>query len=342
MIQPGDRYQCFLVDREPASPESGVVQRLSERVVEADHEVPDDFVLVQIHYSSINYKDALAASGHPGVVRHLPLVPGIDAVGQVVRSKSSDWQTGDRVLINTDDFGTAADGGLRQAAWVAADWLVRAPDNLTDYEIACLGTAGITAAWCVDALIQNGALESSAPILITGASGGVGSVATEILASHCDQTVVGVSGKPEAVSWLKQLGATDVLPRNEFNDSSARPLLSARWAGGVDTVGSTGLTTLLRSTTDGGCVAACGMAAGTDLQMTVYPFILRGVILYGVDCTRYSQQQKADMWTRLGKDWLPQQVIRQTRTISLADVPEATASLLNATNTGRMVVDLQN
>ena len=342
MIQPGDTYQCFEVDRESSKANQGVVQRLSERTVESIEQVPEDFVLVQIRYSSINYKDALAASGHPGVARNLPLVPGIDAVGQVIHSKTANWKPGDRVLINTDDFGTAADGGLRQAAWVAEDWLVRAPDNLTDYQIACLGTAGITAAWCVDALIQNQVLESDAPVLITGASGGVGSISTEILASRLDHAVVGVSGKTEAATWLKQLGAADVLPRDEFNDSSSRPLLSARWAGGIDTVGSVGLATLLRSTADGGCVAACGMAAGTDLQMSVYPFILRGVILYGIDCTRYSQPQKEAMWTRLGEYWLPEKVIQQTRTISLKEVPEATASLLDATNTGRMVVDLQN
>lgn len=301
----------------------------------------DDTVLVQIQYSSVNYKDALAATGHPGVARSLPLVPGIDAVGIIAQSTIHEWPEGQRVIINDEAFGTSQDGGWRQTARVPTAWLVRCPESLDNYQIACLGTAGITAAWCVDALQRNGSLESDLPIVVTGATGGVGSIAMEMLHSLGCQ-VAAVSGKSSAVPWLEERGAAEVLDRKTFCDESKRPLLSARFGGGVDTVGSVTLATVLRSVADGGCVSACGMAGGPDLPITVYPFILRGVILYGVDCTRYSGQEKEHMWTQLGQSWLPTKAIQDARTVSLSGVMEVVHDLLNGRNTGRVVVDLQN
>lgn len=337
-----DSYQYLEVQGERSDSHRSTECLLLEGPVPSLDGSNPDQVLVQIQYSSINYKDALAVDGHPGVARNLPLVPGIDAVGRIIASQHPHWCEGDRVIINTDQFGTATDGGWRQIALVPVDWLVRCPDDMSNYEVACLGTAGITAAWCVKALADHGTLESDRPLIVTGATGGVGSIAIEILGSHLKRNVVAVTGKTEATTWLSERGASEVISREEFVDRSSRPLLSVRWGGGIDTVGSSTLSTVLRSVTEGGCIAACGLAGGPELDITVYPFILRGVILYGIDCTRYSQQEKAAMWSKLGRDWLPTRSIQDTRTVTLTEAPAIARSLLAGTNTGRIVVDLQN
>lgn len=333
-------FRCLEVHGDRTSDDSAIEQRLTLRRTPDRDAVPDDWVLVQIHFSSVNYKDALAATGHPGVARNLPLVPGIDAVGQVIESKSDLWSVGDRVIINSDDFGTAEDGGWRRYAWIPAAWLVKSPQSLSDQEIACLGTAGITAAWCVDALKQHGVLDAGKPIVVTGATGGVGSIAVEILGKRLGQEVVAISGKTDQFSWLQEIGASKCIERDQFVDHTPRPLLSGRWAGGVDTVGSASLSSLLRSLDDGGCVAACGLAGGPELNLTVYPFILRGAILYGIDCTRYSQQAKAQMWEQLGSQWRPEIALQQAKTVSLSQASKTAFSLLDGTHVGRTVIDL--
>lgn len=333
----GDRAQEALPIEQKIVQRSGV-QAAGEL---AGPELPGS-VLVRITHSSVNYKDALAATGHPGVAKSLPLVPGIDAAGFVQHSLAAEWSLGQRVLISAEAFGTSADGAWREWAWVPGEWLIAAPDGLSNQQICALGTAGITAAWCVDALVQHGVTEHELPVVVTGATGGVGSFAIEILSKKLGHSVVAVSGKTEQHAWLQQLGAQRVIPRDEFCDHSHRPLLSARFAGGVDTLGSVALSSMLRSVTDGGCVAACGLAAGPDLNLTVYPFILRGAILYGIDCTRYSQQQKAVMWQRLASDWFPADLVNQAKTITLEEVPEAVFSLIDGTNAGRFVVEISN
>lgn len=335
-----DNVECFLVEGDPKDRTEGVTQSVRSISVSPQNEDPNQ-VLVRIHYSSINYKDALAATGHPGVARTLPLIPGIDAVGQVITSNHPDWNEGQRVIINGEDFGTSVDGGLRQAAWVPESWLLPVPDELSDLETITLGTAGITAAWCVDAILNNQTDNIDQPFAVTGSTGGVGSFAVEILGKNLDMDVVAVSGKKDKKQWLKDLGASSVISRKEFVDETSRPLLSARWAGGVDTVGSSGLTSLLRSTTSGGTVAACGLAAGPDLSMTVYPFILRGVVLYGIDCTRYSRSEKNSMWKKLAGPWRPEKLLSQAKVIGLDEISDAVFSLLDGKNTGRVVVDLK-
>ncbi len=337
-----EHYRYFEVNGDRSLPNTPVQQIVDQRSVPASSTVPDAMVQVTISHSSVNYKDALAATGHPGVARTLPLVPGIDAVGTVSESKSPQWQVGDRVLISAEEFGTASDGGWRQIAWVPDTWLLPAPQNLTNLQICSLGTAGITAAWCVDALLKNQVDQIQKPIVVSGATGGVGSFAIEILSKRLSLEVVAVSGKTDQTDWLKSLGATRVISRDEFVDTTNRSLLSARWAGGVDTIGSTALNSMLRSTSDGGCVAACGLVGGPDLNMTVYPFILRGVILYGIDCTRYRQDQKSIMWNRLATDWFPDQLVNQAKVITLDDASQAVFSLLEGSNSGRYVLDLQN
>jgi acrylyl-CoA reductase (NADPH) len=330
----------FQVWTDRANPRSVVQQEVRDLPVPAADSQADGQVLVAISHSSINYKDALAAVAHPGVARQLPLIPGIDAAGTVWRSKSSAWQVGDQVMISDEAFGTVEPGGWRQLAWVPDRWLLPLPKGLSPHQACALGTAGITAAWSIRALAEHGCFDRPFPLLVTGASGGVGSFAIEILARRLGQRVTAVTGKLAQESRLLDLGAEQVLLRDDFVDTTTRPLLSTRWAGGIDTVGSSGLATLVRSTAEAGCVTACGLAGGTDLNLTVYPFILRGVILYGIDCTRYSQAEKTAMWRQLATDWLPDQVIRETPSIGLKDVPDTVFALLENRHSGRCVVEL--
>lgn len=330
----------FQVTTDRSDPESVVQQSVKELPVPHPDDVPDGQVLVAISHSSINYKDALAAVAHPGVARKLPLVPGIDAAGTVLASKSPAWAVGSQVLISDEAFGTTHDGGWRQLAWVPAQWLLPLPAGISPAQACGLGTAGITAAWAIQALIEHRSLDREFPLLVTGASGGVGSFAIEILAQRLGQRVVAVTSKTTQESRLLDLGAESVVLREDFEDTTTRSLLSTRWAGGVDTVGSLGLNTLIRSTADAGCVAACGMASGTDLHLSVYPFILRGVILYGIDCTRYSQAEKTVMWQRLASKWLPTQVLQESQTIGLDDVPDRAFALIENRHSGRCVLEL--
>lgn len=329
----------FQVNADRNVPDAVVKQSVVEVPVPEADAVPPGHVLVAISHSSINYKDALAAVAHPGVARKLPLVPGIDAAGIVVESKSSEWTVGTPVIISKEAFGTTHDGGWRQLAWVPGEWLLPLPKGISPAQACGLGTAAITAAWAVQALTEHQCLDREYPLLVTGASGGVGSYAIEILAT-LGQKVTAVTSKAEQESRLLNLGAASVLLRADFEDTTTRSLLSTRWAGGLDTVGSTGLNTLIRSTADGGCVAACGMASGTDLILSVYPFILRGVILYGIDCTRYSQAKKAVMWEQLTKHWLPQRALADIEIIGLDDVPDRVFSIIENRHSGRCVVEL--
>lgn len=331
---------AFQVDTDRSRPQSEVQQRVLELPLPAADTVDEGSVLVAISHSSINYKDALAAVAHPGVARQLPLVPGIDAAGRVVASKSPNWAVGDAVMISDEAFGTTADGGWRQLAWVPDAWLLPLPPGVTPAQACGLGTAGITAAWSVQALVDHGCLQRPFPLLVTGASGGVGSLAVEILTQRLGCSVTAVTGKVSQESRLLDLGAQQVLLYEDFIDTTTRSLLSTRWAGGVDTLGSVALATFLRSVADGGCVAACGLASGTDLNLTVYPFILRGVVLYGIDCTRYSQAEKATMWRKLTTEWLPQQGLRDSRTVRLDEVPDTVFALLENRHSGRCVVEL--
>lgn len=329
----------FQVNADRNVPDAVVKQSVVEVPVPAADAVPPGNVLIAISHSSINYKDALAAVAHPGVARKLPLVPGIDAAGIIIESTSSEWTVGTQVMISQEAFGTTHDGGWRQLAWVPGEWLLPLPKGVSPAQACGLGTAGITAAWAVQALVEHQCLDREFPLLVTGASGGVGSFAIEILA-NLGQKVTAVTSKAEQESRLLDLGATNVLLRSDFEDTTTRSLLSTRWSGGVDTVGSTGLNTLVRSTSDGGCVAACGMASGTDLILSVYPFILRGVILYGIDCTRYSQAEKTVMWEQLTNRWLPRRALSEIEVVGLDDVPDRVFSIIENRHSGRCVVEL--
>ncbi|HZD09972.1 MAG TPA: YhdH/YhfP family quinone oxidoreductase [Candidatus Binatia bacterium] len=283
-------------------------------------DLPEGDLLIRVHYSSLNYKDALSASGHRGVTRHYPHTPGIDAAGVVVRSDSHDFDAGDEVIVIGHDLGVNTPGGFGQFIRVPARWAVRRPQGLTLRESMIYGTAGFTAAMCAEKLIGHGLTPQHGPLLVTGASGGVGSIAVALLA-QLGYEVVAATGKEEAHSFLRKLGATEVIDRAEAQDESGRPLLGARWAGVVDVVGGEFLATALKSTRYGGAVAACGNTGSHELHTTVYPFILRSVTLYGVDSVNVDQRDRARLWQRLGDGWkLPQlQALASERSLEQLD-----------------------
>lgn len=301
--------------------------------------LPAGDVTVRVEWSSLNYKDALSISGHPGVTRDFPHVPGIDAAGTVVASEPSGFAPGVQVIVTGFDFGSQRWGGYAELTRVPADWVVPLPAGLSPRDAMVLGTAGFTAAQCVAALQHEGVAPDSGPVVVTGASGGVGCVAVALLAK-LGYSVSAVSGKPAAAELLLRLGAKEVLPRSAVDDTSGKSLLAGHWAGAVDTVGGNTLVTLLRSTKIAGCVTACGLVGGVDLKLTVYPFILRGVKLVGIDSAWVPGAQRADIWDRLANAWRlsSHQLEPLVQEISLEEVPRVAAAMLAGSTSGRTVV----
>ncbi len=310
---------------------SGAIRRL-----ELD-ELPDDEVLIEVHWSSLNYKDALAAQGHPGVARRLPHVPGIDAAGIVVESQVPNFKPGQSVIVTGYELGAAHWGGWSQFIRVPAAWVVPLPDSLTLYEAMVYGTAGFTAAQCVRQLDRNQVLPDSGPIVVTGATGGVGSLAVAIL-SKLGYTVIASTGKSDAEPWLKDLGASEVVSREEVCSTSDRPLLKSRWAGAVDTVGGATLETILRETQAFGCVTACGLVGGSELHTTVHPFILRGITLSGISSSLYPDGPRREIWQKLADPWRLSDLEPIARTVSLADIAVEVEQILKGSIRGRVVV----
>jgi putative YhdH/YhfP family quinone oxidoreductase len=294
-------------------------------------------VLVRVQYSSLNYKDALAATGHPGVVRNFPHVPGVDAAGTVVEDTSGSFSPGSEVIVTGYDLGAAHWGGYAEYIRVPAGWVVPLPAGLTLEESMILGTAGFTAAQSVQALILHAVEPSSGPVVVTGATGGVGCLSVAILAK-LGYEVVAVTGKSDAHHFLRQLGAASIVGREEVSDDGRKPLLRDRWAGGVDTVGGAVLTNLLRSTQHRGCVTACGLVAGTELPMTVYPFIIRGVTLAGIDSAQCPMPSRKEIWSKLADEWKPDDMSSLATRINLSQLDENVAAILAGQIRGRVVV----
>ncbi len=329
-----DQISCVMVRRDEAGQVSAAVEQIST------DDLPAGDVLIRVDYSSLNYKDALACQAHPGVVRKLPHVPGIDCAGSVVESSAADFAAGDEVLVTGYELGTSHWGGYCEYVRVPADWVVAMPQGMTAKQAMTLGTAGFTAAQCVSAIQHHGIAPDAGEVVVTGASGGVGTLAIAILAKLGYQ-VSAVTGKPEQHEMLKRLGAQQFLTREDVNDDSTSPLLSSRWAAAVDTVGGRTLATLLRSMKHRGCVAACGLAGGHDLPMTVYPFILRGVTLAGIDSAKCPRASRLDIWKRLSTDWTLEGLAEITHEISLAELPDTAAAMLAGKTSGRTLVNPQ-
>lgn len=327
-----DEFRCYLVTRNAdGSLSAGPASRGLD-------ELPDGDVLIRVAYSSLNYKDALSATGHPGVTRKFPHVPGIDAAGTVIESNAPQFAPGDEVLVTGFELGMNTWGGFAECVRVPAAWVVHRPAGLSARDSMLLGTAGLTAAQCLRAFKRQGVQPNAGAIVVTGASGGVGSMATAIFA-RAGYEVVASSGKESARDYLTSLGAKSVIGRADVDDRSTRPLLAARWAGAVDTVGGNTLATLVRSVRHRGCVAACGLVGGAELSLTVYPFLLRGVNLAGIDSAECPLDERTQIWNRLAGEWRPENLDQIcTATIDIAELGPQIESILHGGIRGRVLV----
>lgn len=313
--------------------QGGYQQSLCERDFDS---LPAGEVLIRVRYSSLNYKDALSATGNKGVTRRYPHTPGIDVAGVVEQSAVSEFVAGDEVIVTGYDLGMNTSGGFAQYVRVPAAWLLKRPKGLSLRESMALGTAGLTAALCVEKLEQAGLTPSAGPVLVTGATGGVGSIAVALLASR-GYDVVACSGKVDAVEWLKSLGAREVIGREQLQEGSEKPLLKEQWGGAVDTVGGDILFNVVKSLRYGASVACCGLTAGTGFKASVLPFILRGVNLLGVDSVELPLVVKASMWDKLSLQW-KLDLTPLVEEIGLEQLPTAIAQILAGQVRGRVLV----
>ena len=296
-------------------------------------------VLIKASYSSVNYKDALAATGTGKILRRFPLIGGIDVAGVVASSADSRFRAGDEVLVTGYDLGVASDGGYAGYVQVPAGWVVPMPHDLTAFEAMALGTAGFTAGLAIVRLEQNGLRPQNGTVVVTGSTGGVGSIAVAALA-RLGYDVAAITGKEEAHEYLRQLGAREVLSRGTL-EMGTRPLEKARWAGAVDAVGGDMLAWLTRTTDAWGCIASTGLTGGVELHTTVMPFILRGVSLIGIDSGSCPMEIRAEVWRRLATDMKPNNLAAIAKEISLDGLPDAFATLLAGKARGRFVVNVR-
>jgi acrylyl-CoA reductase (NADPH) len=324
---------CFLVEKDAAgNVRRGVARRPMT-------ELPPGEVLVRVAFSSLNYKDALAAQATPGVVRKLPHVPGIDAAGTVVESAARQYKPGDQVVITGNELGAGQWGGWAEYVRVPAAWIVPLPQGLSLKETMILGTAGFTAAQCVQAIQLNGIVPDAGEIVVTGSTGGVGCLAVKLLAKLGYQ-VVAVTGKNHLQERLRTWGAKRVIGRDDVVNASDKPLLAVRWAAAVDTVGGNTLATIIRETKPYGVVAACGLVGGTDLNLTVHPFILRGVTLAGIGSAMLPYDRRVEIWRKLIHEWRLEGLEELATTIGLADVEQFVQRMIKGEIVGRTVVAL--
>ena len=326
-----DRFEAFRVFEEAG--------QISGRVVTLSLEdLSDGSVVIKSAYSSVNYKDALAATGTGKIMRHFPLVGGIDVSGTVASSSDPRFKAGDPVLVTGYDLGVAHDGGYSAYVRVPADWVVPVPSGLSLSDVMAIGTAGLTAALSVTALERSGLTPKSGAVIVTGATGGVGSMAVQLLAAR-GYRVTALTGKESEHDYLRSLGAADVLSRATLQ-MGTRPLEKTLWAGAVDCVGGETLAWLTRTIAYDGAIACSGVTGGTDLHTTVLPFILRGVKLLGIDSVMCAMTARLDAWQRLAADVKPASLATMTREIGLGGLPDAFATLLKGGARGRFLVKI--
>lgn len=303
-----------------------------------ESQLPEGDVTINVAYSTLNYKDGLAITGSSPVVRKFPMVPGIDLVGTVSESSHADWKAGDTVVLNGWGVGEGHWGGLSQKARLNGNWLVPLPSAFTPKQAMAIGTAGYTAALCVEALVNAGVTPEQGEVLVTGATGGVGSVAIALL-KKAGFTVAASSGKASEADYLTQLGATTIIDRAELSEKG-KPMQKERWAGVIDSVGSFTLANACAQTRYGGTVAACGLAQGADFPTTVMPFILRGVSLLGIDSVMAPKAPRLAAWARLARDLDPALLEVIGHEIGLAEAVDAAKGLLEGKVRGRIIVDV--
>jgi acrylyl-CoA reductase (NADPH) len=301
-------------------------------------DLPDNDVLVEVAYSTLNYKDGLAVTGKGKIARKYPMVCGIDLAGTVVESRTPEWKPGDQVIVNGWGMSEAHWGGYSQKQRVKSEWLVRMPSAFSLKQAMAIGTAGYTAMLCVMAIERAGVMPGPREVVVTGAAGGVGSVAIALLAK-LGYAVVASTGRAATHDYLRSLGAAGFIDRASLAEKGA-PMQKERWAGGIDSVGSQTLASVLAQTVYGGAVAACGLAGGADLPGSVFPFILRNVSLLGVDSVMAPKAKREAAWARLARDLPPDKLDAMTTTVPMSKLPEIAGSILKGETRGRTVVDV--
>jgi putative YhdH/YhfP family quinone oxidoreductase len=303
-------------------------------------ELPQGEVLIKVAYSSVNYKDGLASIPEGRIVRTYPFVPGVDLAGIVAESSDSRFKTGDEVLATSYELGVSHYGGYSEYARVKADWVVPLPDGLTLKEAMALGTAGFTAALAIHQLEKNGLKPQNGPVLVTGASGGVGSIGINIL-SALGYTVAASTGKSSEHDYLMELGASEILSREETSAESNRPLEKERWVGSLDSVGGSTLAYLIRTTKYGGSIAAFGNTGGPNLNTTVFPFILRAINLLGIESVNCPMELRSNLWRRLASNYKPGHLLdRIGNEVPLEELPQALATILKGGTRGRTIIKI--
>ena len=325
-------FKAFWVEKT----DDGVAHSVIERSTD---DLPEGELLVKVAYSSLNYKDAMSAKGLPGVTRNYPHTPGIDAAGVIVESTDSGFAEGDEVIVIGYDLGMNTAGGYGQYIRVPANWAVKMPAGLDAREAMIIGTAGFTAALCVDKIEQMGAQPSDGPVVVTGATGGVGSVAVALLAK-LGYDVVASSGKAEKDDYLKSLGAGSVISRADLSEENKRPMAAETWAHGIDTVGGEILSNVIKGLKYSGSVAICGLVASPAFSTTVLPFILRNVNVLGVDSVELPLAKKQEIWHRLATDLKPDALDKMTTEVTLDGLSEVIDSIIQGGVSGRTLVKL--
>jgi acrylyl-CoA reductase (NADPH) len=317
--------------------ESGKFHRaITERTLQ---DLPAGEVTIKVRYAALNYKDALSFSGNKGVTRKYPHTPGIDAAGTVTDSQSESIKAGDEVIVTSYDLGMNTDGAFAEYIRVPADWVVPLPKVMTSLESMIIGTAGLTSGIGLYKMEKMGQNPGKGPIVISGATGGVGSMATGILAK-AGYEVIASSGKPEMADYLKELGANQVVDREFINDDSNRPLMKPGWAGAIDTIGGNTLATLVKGCKSEGNIAACGLVSSPVLPTTVFPFILNGVNLIGIDSATYPREERLHVWQKLATDWRLPDFQRLSTICSLEELDPYIDAMLKGGSKGRVVVDM--
>ena len=298
-------------------------------------------IVIKVTYSSLNYKDALSSIGNPGVTRNFPHITGIDVAGTVYESTSNIFKMGERVLVTGYDMGMNTHGGHAQFVKVPASWVARIPDSISDKEIMTFGTAGLTAALSINELIANGVKPENGPVLVTGATGGVGSIAVSIL-SKIGFNVVAISGKKEKIDYLKRIGASEVILRDTFNEESKKPIMNEKYIAVVDTVGGEILANALKYIKYDGVATYCGLTSSHELNTNVFPFILRGIRLIGIDSVECKLEKKQAAWEKLASKWKINTLDSITNEITLYEIKDAYKLLLSGKAVGRYVVKIKD
>ncbi|MGX7107915.1 YhdH/YhfP family quinone oxidoreductase [Facklamia miroungae] len=328
-----DKFKAMVVTE---TKEREFKRAIKDKIIQ---DLPEGDVLINVKFSSLNYKDALSSIGNKGVTREYPHTPGIDAAGVIVASENDMFTVGEEVIVTGYDLGMNTSGGFQQYIRVPSDWIVKLPENLSLKESMIYGTAGFTAALSVYRLIQSGVKPEDGKILVTGATGGVGSTAISIL-SKLNYRVTAATGKLEKKEMLLNLGAKEIIDRPELDDQSGKALLKGQWAGVIDTVGGNLLSTAIKSVKYGGSVTCCGNVISGDLSTSIYPFILRGVSLLGIDSVQCDLDTRRKLWDYLANDWKIDHLTDNVEEVSLEDLDEKINLMLEGKHTGRTILNL--